>query len=136
MNDLYLKAILAGLFFGVWPLLMNRSGLRGNVASAALCLVALIVIMPFALKSIDGFPAANWLVVVGAGLFCGIGFLFFNGMLAKATPEKVGILFIIMLVAQMATPAIYQVIKDGGLTISKGLGFAAAIATVLLLSKS
>lgn len=136
MNDLHVKAILAGLFFGVWPLLMNRSGLRGNISSAAFCLVALIVIAPFALKSIDGFPTANWIAVIGAGLFGGFGLLFFGDMLAKATPEKVGSLFIIMLVFQMATPAIYQVIQDGGLTISKGLGFITAVATVLLLSKA
>ena len=38
MDPLYLKAILAGLCFGLWPLFMNKSGLNSVEASAALSL--------------------------------------------------------------------------------------------------
>ena len=38
MDPLYLKAILAGLCFGVWPLFMNKSGLNSAEVSAALSL--------------------------------------------------------------------------------------------------
>lgn len=134
MNDLQVKAILAGLFFGVWPLFMNKSGLKGSISSAAFCMVALMTIVPFALSDIGVLRNTRWLMLVVAGIFGGIGLLFFNGMLSKATPEKVGTLFIIMLVAQMIPPAIYQIVKDGGVTISKGLGFLAGIIAIFLLS--
>lgn len=134
MSDLQVKAILAGLFFGFWPLFMNKSGLKDNISSAAFCMIALMVIVPFAIHDIRALQNAHWLMLIAAGTLGGIGLLFFNGMLSKATPERVGTLFIIMLVAQMIPPAIYQVVKDGGITISKGLGFLAGILAIFLLS--
>lgn len=136
MDNLYLKAILSGLVFGAWPLLMNKSGLRGNTASAIFCLVALLIIMPFALNNLDGILKSNWKMAIGAGLCGGIGLLFFNSLLANATSDRVGTLFIVMLAVQMAVPAMFQVIQDGGLNFYKGLGFTTAIATLLLLSKT
>ncbi len=112
MSDLQVKAIMAGLFFGFWPLFMNKSGLKGNISSAAFCMIALMTIVPFAVGDIGALQNTRWLMLVVAGIFGGIGLLFFNGMLSKAMPEKVGSLFIIMLVAQMIPPAIYQIYPD------------------------
>ena len=53
MDTLYLKAILAGLCFGLWPLFMNKSGLNSVEASAALSLFLLAVVTPFLL--VNGF---------------------------------------------------------------------------------
>ena len=134
MSELHLRAVLAGVFFGIWPLLMNRSGLTGNVSSAVFALGALIVVSPFALYEFSGVTTSVvWTMVVGACIFGGLGLLAFNGMLSKATPETVGSLFVVMIVVQVATPALYQVINGGGLTVSKAIGFAAAILAALLL---
>lgn len=136
MNELYLKAVLAGVFFGVWPLLMNRSGLTGNISAAAFALGALIVVSPFAIHEFRG-AAINvvWTMLVGACIFGGLGLLAFNGMLSKATPQAVGSLFVLVLVVQIAIPALYQIVSDGGLTISKCVGFAAAILAAYLLAR-
>lgn len=135
MNELQIKAILAGVCFGVWPLLMNRSGLSGNVSSAVFALGALIVVSPFALCELNSISAnVIWTMAVGACVFGGIGLLLFNGMLSKATPEKVSSLFLLMIMVQIATPALYQIVQDGGLTTSKGVGFAAAILAAFLLT--
>lgn len=77
MNELHLKALLSGILFGVWPLLMNRSGLIGNVAAGAFSLGCSIAILPFALHSIVGgqhLANSNWLVVFLAAsmLVCSI----------------------------------------------------------------
>ncbi|MDO8669677.1 MAG: hypothetical protein Q7K65_05280 [Candidatus Buchananbacteria bacterium] len=141
MNDLQIKAVLAGILFGFWPLLMNRSGLVGNISALAFTFVAGICILPFALWSIGHsfpianwtFPVANWTLVILAGLFGAFGLLLFNGVLAKVTPGRVSALFVLMIVVQIAVPALYQVIMSGGLTISKGLGFVAAIIAAFLL---
>lgn len=134
MSELHLRAVLAGVFFGIWPLLMNRSGLTGNVSSAVFALGALIVVSPFALYEFSGATiSVVWTMVVGACIFGGLGLLAFNGMLSKATPETVGSLFVVMIVVQVATPALYQVINGGGLTVSKAIGFAAAILAAFLL---
>src|SRR5689334_1719202 len=53
MDPLYLKAILAGFCFGLWPLFMNKSGLNSVEASVALSLFLLAVVTPFLL--VNGF---------------------------------------------------------------------------------
>ena len=50
MDPLYLKAILAGFCFGLWPLFMNKSGLNSVEASAALSLFLLAIATPFLLS--------------------------------------------------------------------------------------
>lgn len=72
-------------------------------------------------------------MVTGACVAGGLGLLAFNGMLSRATPQTVGSLFVLMLVVQIATPALYQVINSGEVTVSKAVGFAAAILAAFLL---
>jgi len=55
-------------------------------------------------------------------------------MVAKATPQTIGTFIVLMIVAQIVVPAIYQAIMSGGLPFSKIVGFVlAAVAAVLLL---
>ena len=91
MNELHVRAILAGVLFSFWPLLMNRSGLTGNVSSAVFTLGAFIVVSPFALYEFRSTtPSIVWAMAIGACVFGGLGLLVFNGMLSKATPQAVG----------------------------------------------
>lgn len=135
MSELYMKAALAGVFFGIWPLFMNRSGLGGNTSSAAFCLVALVVVLPFALRSTGvTLPDANWLMVVFAGAFGAAGLLVFGGIIAKATPQNIGAIFVFMTVVQITVTAIYQTLMNGGTSPSKIGGYiTAGIAAYLLL---
>src|SRR3989344_3826804 len=134
MNDLRVMAALAGVFFGLWPLFMNRSGLTGNVSSAVFCVAAFIGVLPFAIKSGGASLAtANWLMVVFAGLFGALGLLSFNGMLASASLQNVGTLFVLMTVVQIAIAASYQTIMNGHLSIDKVSGYVAAAVAAYLL---
>lgn len=131
--ELQIKALLAGVFFGIWPLLMNRSGLPGSVSSAVFSGVVFLFVVPFALKGGVATLDANWVMAIGAGVVAAVGVLQFNGMLAKAIPQNVGTLFVLMIVVQVAIPAIYQVVMTG-LTVTKAAGFLAAIVAAILLS--
>lgn len=136
MKVLYLKAILAGLFFGIWPFFMNKSGLSGNVSSACFAALAFIGVLPFAIHSCGwSIPTANWKMVILAGLFGAIGLLFFNGMLADASPQEIGNLFIVVVVAQIGVATLYQIFVNGYLSIEKMVGYVAAIVAVYLLQK-
>ena len=139
MNELQIRAILAGVAWGIWPLVMNRSGLSGNISSAAFAAVALLGTLPFAafaLRDMGGPLAhANWTLVVVSGLLGAACMLLFNGMLAKAAPQNVGMLFVVMIVAQTAIPALYQTIMDGHLTASRMVGFAAAFVAAFFLTR-
>lgn len=134
MSNPQVKAILAGLFFGLWPLFMNRSGLAGTVSSFTFAFIAMVVVMPFALHT-TGFaiPAANWLMVACGGIFGALGLLSFSGMLADVPPEKVGSFFVAMIIVQIMIPATYQVIMTQELPLAKAAGFALAIIAAFLL---
>lgn len=133
--SLQMKAVLAGVFFGIWPLLMNRSGLTGNVSSACFSAVTLMFVLPFALSS-SGFaiPTANWTMVAAAGFIGALGLLSFNGMLAGASLQEVGTLFVLMTVVQITVAAFYQTIMAGGIPpLEKVGGYTLAAASAYLL---
>ena len=134
MNGLQINAIIAGVFFGVWPLLMSRSGLTGNTSAAVFAFGALLIVLPFALYESRN-PPTNivWVMAIGASIFGGLGLLAFNGMLQKANRETISSLLVLMMMAQIATPVIYQAVMGGGMTTIKALGFATAILAAFLL---
>lgn len=134
--SLEIKAVLAGIFFGIWPLFMNRSGLSGNVSSVVFSLGTFIALIPIAIGS-NGFnlPQAKWSMVALACGTAAIGLLAFNGMLAGANPKDVGTLFVIMIVVQTATPALYQVVMNGNISAPKLAGFVLAGVAGFLLTR-
>jgi uncharacterized membrane protein len=134
MDNLQMKALLAGLFFGIWPLFMNKSGLNGNVSSVVFAGIACVCLIPLSIGAWGNIGNTKWVMVIAAGILGAIGLICFNGMLAKATAQNVSTLFVLMIVMQTAVPILYQVMMNGGMSLTKGIGFAlAAIATVLLL---
>lgn len=54
MNELHVRAFLAGVFFGLWPLFMNRSGLTGNISAAVFTVGVFVIVSPFALYELRG----------------------------------------------------------------------------------
>lgn len=138
MDSLQIKALLAGVFFGLWPLFMNKSGLNGLMSPMFFALIALTCVLPFGLRRIATNPEdlvhVGWTMVILAGVFGAAGTIFFNDMLAKATPQSVGTLFVLMIVVQISIPAIYSAVMNGGVSPSKAIGFAlAAVASILLI---
>jgi hypothetical protein len=130
------RAILTGIFFGIWPLLMNRSGLSGNVASLVLVVVMLGCILPFSIGNLGSIisPDIKWTFAIGASFFGATGILLLNNILAMATPQRVSLLLVLTFVLQMVVPAVYHVIVTSGVTVTKGAGFAFAIAAAILLT--
>ena len=136
MNSLQIKASIAGIFFGVWPLIMNKSGLTGNTSSMFFSGMVFLFITPFAVGNIGNISDVKWSFVVVSGIISAIGLLCFNSMLSKASSQSVGMLVILMILAQMSVPAIYQVVQQGSISLNKGLGFVFAIIAAILLTKA
>ncbi len=136
MNDLWLKTAIAGVFFGAWPLIMNKSKLPANFSTIVFCGAGLMVAtIPLFLKQTGGsLTGASWTIAIISGLVGGIGLLSFSGMLAKATPETVSTFFLVNLLIQISVPALYQVAITRNLSASRGLGFLAAGLAAYLLA--
>src|SRR5712675_1499043 len=126
MDALYLKAIIAGLCFGLWPLFMNKSGLNSAEASATLSLFLLAVVTPFLL--VNGFQqlsAVRWEMALPACIFDALGLLALNS-LSSASSAQAGSAFVIVTVVQIAVPAAYLAMLAGGLTPRSRIGLVAA----------
>jgi len=133
--ELQIKAVLTGILFGLWPLLMNKSGLSGNAASFTLAAGMLICFLPFSVGSIGALFSGNVkvLFVLGAIISGSAGILLLNGILAKTNPQAVSALLVLIFVTQIVVPSIYHIFVTGGLTLVKGTGFALAVIAAILL---
>ncbi|MBL7022317.1 hypothetical protein ISR92_03310 [Patescibacteria group bacterium] len=136
MDSLQIKAILAGMFFGAWPLLMNRSNLNASVSAVVFSIVVLVIVFPFSVSNWANLTNINWTMAVLAGIAGAIGLLLFNSMLSKATIETVGTLFVLSLVAQITVSSVYKVLMSGDISLAKGVGFALAALSAVLLTKA
>jgi hypothetical protein len=136
LYNLSLRAILTGISFGIWPLLMNRSGLSGNISSFVLVVVMLVCILPLSVGRLGSIfnPDVKLLFAIGASVFGAAGIVLLNSILARSTPQDVGLLLVLTFVVQIAVPSVYHVVVTGGLTVSQGTGFALAIAAAILLN--
>lgn len=135
MDKLQLRAILAGICFGIYPLLLNKSRLGGNMQSAAFCLLVCLFVTPFALKDIGELGNAYWKMVIAAGVASAIGMLSMTGFLAKASPGTASTLIVMMIVTQTLVTCLYQVVMDKGISALQGLGFVLAGIALVLMNK-
>jgi hypothetical protein len=127
---------LTGLVWGAWPITLRESGLKGNVSSAAFSLGVLLIVTPFALRTMGGtLPSANWILVLISVLLGAAGMLMFNNALASSPLEKLPPLFIIMIVVQAAVPATYGMFRDGKLTMDRAIGYGAAFVAAFFLTR-
>ena len=132
--SLEIKSAIAGILFGIWPLLMNRSGLSGNLSTFVFASVVLLCVFPFSASSLHNLGSAHWMWAIAAGIIGSMGLLAFNSVLSKAAPQNVGIFIVLMIIVQTIVPAVYQAIITGGLPFTKIIGFVlAAVAAYLLL---
>src|ERR1035437_620147 len=111
MESFVMKAVLTGIFFGIWPIIMNKSGLGGNFSSFIFTGVMLIFMIIPAVISFNKTPTTgvSWAFVVTAGILGAIGMLIFNNMLGSAPIKKIGLLIVIVTITQTVAPAIFQV---------------------------
>lgn len=135
MDNLALRSAIAGVCWGIWPFLLQKSGLTGNVSSFVFTAVILLCIAPFIIGKVGNLANANWGMAIIAGICSAIGLLSFNGMLAKAPPEKLGSLFVVMIVVQTVLPVTHSVVMGDGLNLSKTLGFGFALLSIVLLAR-
>ncbi len=138
MGDVLISAIGSGVLFGVWPLLMQRSGIT-NVYVSTLIMESMVftTLLPFGLANIHVFELAriNWWYTVFASVSAAFGVLIFNNGLAKSTSASVSSFFVLMMVVQVVVPATYHLYMNGGMSVSKLTGFAFAGLAAYFLSK-
>lgn len=131
-----MKAVLAGIGFGIWPILLSRSNLTGNLMSTVYCAMVLTIVATFTAyrTGLSGLAQANWTFVVLGAIVGAAALLTFNDGLSETSTQTVSTFIVLTTLAQVAVPALYQVTQVG-ITPSKLAGFALAGVAAYLLSK-
>jgi tellurite resistance protein TehA-like permease len=138
MNNVTMTMV-AGIMFGIWPIILKKSGLEGTVASLVYTLGVFFLILLYLfvwegrIMDRETIVKSHWLPVVPAVIIGAIGLVMFNTVIARADGKQVGQLFALMIVAQICIPAGYDVYMNGNMTVSKILGYIAAVIAAILL---
>ena len=135
MSKQQVQATLAGILFGVYPLFLNRTNLKGNIMGATFSLIASILIIPFAIGQAKYLAQTNWWMMIAACLTSAIAMLSMTGFLASSNKESVSLLIILMVVTQAIVAAINQIIQDQKISPKMLVGFSFAVAAIILLNK-
>lgn len=137
MDTLVVLTCISGIFFGVWPLFMNKSGLPGHISPSVFSTIGLAMVLPMALRGLSkvAFVNANWGMAIGAGISGGLGMIFFSRMLAEAKNDapRAAMLIALMTVIQVTVAALYKIALTRAITPSQAIGFMTAALTAFLL---
>lgn len=129
-----IAAVVSGVFWGSWPLFMNRSSLGSYVAPGVFSAVSLAVILSLTFRyySWNEVAKANWEFVFLAGVCAAIGTIVFIGKMPAEDLDTMSKYYVTNLVAQVCVPAVVSVYLSGA-SPAKILGFLfAGLAAVLL----
>ncbi len=138
MREVLSQAVISGIMFGLWPILMQRSGIQNVFVSTAVMEVfVLTTLLPLGIMNfrMSEFMKMDWFFTVSASVAAALGVLTFNDGLAKTTVSTVSTYFVFMMVVQVIVPASYHLFINGGFTSSKLLGFAFAGLAAYFLTK-
>jgi len=133
MNTLLL-AVLAGTFFGLWPLIMRVSGLNADwipIIVGIGIFVAGLLVMP----DIRDNSEILYKILIGllAGFVSGLGIVFLGKILADKSASLY--LIIVMIVTQMVINTIgASAFFSETITLKRALGILSAILTAILLT--
>ncbi len=136
MDNLYVRSILAGIFFGMWPLLMSRSGLSGTMSGVWMNTVAVVVLMLIMFTQDNSVDATPTGLMIGAlsGISAAVGLYLLNGILAVVPKETAVTYVLITTIIQVVVYALYQAWLLGSLSLAKLLGFLLAGVSMFLLT--
>lgn len=135
MDKNQFQAIFAGICFGLYPLLLNKCRVNGNIMVAVFSLGVALFIIPFALSQVKNLANTDWRMLIGASMISAVGMMFMTRFLSGNSQASIGLLIILMVVTQALVTAIYQICMDGSASITRVLGFGCAIVSIVLLNK-
>lgn len=134
MNERVLLSAVAGICFGLWPLVMNRVRLDPYVTVIVFLAGSLLFASPAAIfGNWSGISGSQLRVAAVACAISAIGSICFNRMLSTTTVAEVANMFLVMLVVQVAVPA--AVLLRSGASARQIAGLCAAALAVVLLGK-
>lgn len=136
MTSPFWGMVAAGALFSVWPIIMSKSGLSGMASTAAFIVMSMIIIVPAALSNgvtLQSLADAKVRYVLVAAIIASGGLILMNRSLGAADPKQIGSLLLVMILAQVVVPSLYQ-IWVGAVNAKLVGGILAAVVAIFLLA--
>jgi len=101
---------------------------------ATFSFIVFMFILPFARSEFKCLATADWSMLIGAGVISAIAMMSMTSYLAASDHKSVGLLIILMIVAQAVITAAYQMVMDRGISTTRLIGFICAGTAIVLLN--
>lgn len=132
--DNYLKALLAGIFFGIYPLFMNKSGLHGSATAFAFGIGLFLLAAPFAFMSSSNAADIKWPLVIFFVILACTGVLMYTSAIASVDKKDVSTLIMLLVISQTVVATGMYAMLNSSLSPMKFTGFIlAGVAAVMLI---
>ncbi len=135
MNKPILLTLVAGALFGVWPLIMNKSGFNGYMAAVVFgsCVAFAGFVAQMVFQSDPTHPIFMRRAVL-AGIIGAVGTLCYTAAFSQPGKIDLATLVVLQVVMQVMVPAIYQAISTKSMSINTLIGFGLALSGTLVLA--
>jgi len=131
--------VVAGIFYGLWPLLMKRSGFEAHTQSLIYALGGLAVITPWFVSQNDDktfdLLSVGCGIAVLAAMVNGLGTIFYTKGLRALPNQQTGAGVLITLIVIVMTNETTSMLLFGStMTLKKLLGIGSALVAFALLA--
>ncbi len=135
MNQFVVLAVVAGIFWGLWPIVMKASGLQGSWSVLALYVGGLCAILPV-FKAQGALTYRGVALGLLAGILGGVGGILFTKITNSNSKDVfISNLYSVCLIVQLLTAVVVACFLCGEeITTKKVVGAIMACVAILLLA--
>jgi len=135
MQSFVWKAVLTGILWGIWPLMMMKTGLKVIPSVFVFTGVMFAIALPLFVfgNTKNAFVGTNITLAIACGILGVMGTIIFNGMLSDAPQNKTSLLIVLMIITETIVPAVYYAYNNG-FPIKRMIGFVLAALSAVFLT--
>jgi drug/metabolite transporter (DMT)-like permease len=137
-NQTVVLSVIAGIAFGLWPMLMRKGNVGGLMQSLILSSFTVITVVVLNILYPPQALNVKPLFAIAGGIVATIGVVFYTTALSKANELKINLSTIVLLqiIMQVMVPVLFQVILDGvGISKEKLAGIFFGVLAIICLVK-
>ncbi len=138
MGNIWFLAVLAALFFGLWPYALNASRAKSFLAATSFCVIQALLLLALMLAQGKEVPwrSIEWKWILVAGLMSGSGLLIFTRMCEVTTDQNRASWIAITTIGQVVVSMGYFILTTKGeFSITRLIGFVLAGISIILMYK-
>lgn len=131
-------SLLAGLAFGLWPILMRKGNVEGVMQSLLLSSFSVFAVVVFHLWSPPQTSGIKPIYAIAGAIVATVGIFLYTIALSKAVESKMTISTVVLLqiIVQAMVPVLCQIILEGvGISKVKIAGLIFSLIAMICLVK-